>query len=196
MVLAPPLNPDIVRQLTEKGLLREGHFAYRSGQHTSVMVNRDRLLTDPHSASRMGYALAKSFFTSKIDTVATPSVWGAGLAQWVAWFLEPRAQVIFATPSSDDTMEIAANFHELVTGKRVLLVDNLIFTGETMSRFEALITALGGQVVGIGCLWSSATQEFNDREVVGLLNQSFPSWVESSCPLCRGQEVELESLPW
>jgi adenine/guanine phosphoribosyltransferase-like PRPP-binding protein len=160
------------------------------------MVSRDRLLADPHAASQMGYALAKAFFTSKVDTVATPSVWGAGLAQWIAWFLEPRAKVIHATPAANGNFDIAPNLHDLVDGKRILLVDNLIFTGDTMRRFEHLVTSLGGQVVGIGCLWSSTSGDINDREVVGLLNETFPIWDASTCPLCGTQEVELESLPW
>lgn len=195
MVTSAPINPSIVRQLTQAGLLRNGHFAYRSGQHTSVMVSRDRLLADPGSASQMGYALAKAFFTAKVDTVATPSMWGAGLAQWIAWFLEPRAKVIFATPSGED-LEIAPNLHDLVAGKRILLVDNLIFTGDTMRQFEQLVTSLGGDVVGIGCLWSSTPRDINDREVVGLLNETFPSWEAGDCPLCATQDIELESLPW
>ncbi len=196
MAISAPINPGIVRKLTQAGLLRQGHFAYRSGLHTSVMVSRDRLLADPNSASQMGYALAKAFFTAKVDTVATPSMWGAGLAQWVAWFLEPRANVIFATPTPGGDLDIARNLHDLVVGKRILLVDNLIFTGDTMRQIEQLVTSLGGQVVGIGCLWSSTSRDINDRDVVGLLNESFPSWESTDCPLCDTQEIELESLPW
>ncbi len=196
MVSSAPFSPSIVRQLTRNGLLRDGHFAYRSGLHTSVMVNRDRLLADPNSASQMGYALAKAFFTSKVDTVATPSVWGAGLAQWIAWFLEPRSSVVFATPTPMGNLDIAANLHDLVEGKRILLIDNLIFTGDTMRRFDHLVTSLGGQVVGIGCLWSNATQDINSRPIVGLLNDTFPIWDATTCPLCGDPDNELESLPW
>ena len=59
------------------------------------------VLTDPLAASRMGYALAKRFFTDHVATVASASIWGAGLAQWVAYFLDPKARVIYATRRDD-----------------------------------------------------------------------------------------------
>ena len=72
---APRLHASLIANLHETLLLKEGHFAFRSGRHSSVLLDRDRLLADPGNASRMGYALAKAFFTDKIDTVATPSIW-------------------------------------------------------------------------------------------------------------------------
>jgi orotate phosphoribosyltransferase len=101
MVIArSPLDSAIISRLREDGLLREGHFRYESGRHGTALLDRDRLLADPRSASQMGYALAKAFFTDKIDTVAAPSIWGGGLAQWVAYFLEPRAKVVYSTRST------------------------------------------------------------------------------------------------
>ncbi len=90
MVTPPPrLSPTTLAYLRDELLLRQGHFVFRSGRHSGALLDRDRLLADPEIGSRMGYALAKAFFTDKIDTVATPSIWGAGLAQWVAYFFYP-----------------------------------------------------------------------------------------------------------
>src|SRR3954447_27003906 len=86
------MDPTLLASLRDQGLLREGHFAFRSGRHSGGLLDRDLLLADPTIASHMGYMLAKRYFTEKIDTVAAPSIWGAGLAQWVGYFLEPRAK--------------------------------------------------------------------------------------------------------
>src|SRR5918994_2273248 len=109
------LDPTILEHLKRNRLLREGHFVYRSGRHSAALLDRDRLLADPAAASRMGYALAKRFFIDHIETVAAPSIWGAGLAQWVAYFLEPRAKVVYATPRNG-APTIAENLHELISG--------------------------------------------------------------------------------
>src|SRR5690606_20103698 len=80
-----PLSPDYttIQDVLESGnMLREGHFAFRSGMHATALIDRDLLLADPGTASRFGYTIAKAFFTDHVDTVATPSIWGAGLAQW------------------------------------------------------------------------------------------------------------------
>src|SRR5215216_6253945 len=98
------VDPTILAQIRQNGLLREGHFAFRSGRHSAGLLDRDRLLADPLFASRLGYAIAKRFFVDHVETVATPSIWGAGLAQWVGYFLEPKASVIDATQVGNDLL--------------------------------------------------------------------------------------------
>jgi len=191
-----PLHSTIVSYLKNDHLLREGHFAYRSGRHSAAWLDRDRLLADPAAASRMGYALAKSFFTSKIDTVAAPSIWGAGLAQWVAYFLEPRAKVVYSTPMPDGSRRIADNLHDLIAGQRMLLIDNLMLSGETIQQLDDDITALGGEVIGIGCLWAGGDEYLHSRDVFGLLNSRYPAYLGEECPICEGGHAEVEAVPY
>lgn len=194
MLVPSPLHSSIVSYLKNDRLLREGHFSYRSGRHSAAWLDRDRLLADPAAASRMGYALAKAFFTAKIDTVAAPSIWGAGLAQWVAYFLDPRARVVYSTPMPDGSRRIAENLHELIAGKRLLLIDNLMLSGETIQHLDGDITALGGEVVGIGCLWAGGDEHFHTREVFGLLNGRYPAYLSEECPMCEGGHAEIEPV--
>jgi orotate phosphoribosyltransferase len=193
---APPLDATILAQLRNQGLLREGHFQYRSGHHSALLLDRDRLLADPQAASRMGYALARAFFTDKVDTVAAPSVWGAGLAQWVAYFLEPRAKVVYATPLANGTRRIAANLHDMIDHKRVLLIDNVMLSGETMKMFDDQISALGGEVIGVGCLWAGDDRLPQAREVLGLLNGHYPAYTPDACPYCREGHDQIETTPY
>jgi len=191
-----PLHSTIVSYLKNDHLLREGHFAYRSGRHSAAWLDRDRLLADPAAASRMGYALAKSFFTAKIDTVAAPSIWGAGLAQWVAYFLEPRAKVVYSTPMPDGSRRIADNLHDLIAGQRLLLIDNLKLSGETIQQLDDDITALGGEVIGIGCLWAGGDEYLLSRDVFGLLNSRYPAYLGEECPMCEAGHAEVEAVPY
>lgn len=193
---ATRLDATILSYLKRDLLLREGHFAFRSGRHSGVLLDRDRLLADPQAASRMGYALAKAFFTSKIDAVASPSIWGAGLAQWVAYFLEPRAKVVYATPAPDQSRHIAENLHALIEDKRVLLVDNLIISGQTLQKFDEEVGTLGGEVIGIGTLWYSADESIRGHEVFGLLNEQYPAYAADECPICQDGQVPVEHVPY
>lgn len=193
---APRLNSTILDYLKRDLLLREGHFEFRSGRHSSALLDRDRLLADPHIASRMGYVLAKAFFTDKIDTVAAPSIWGAGLAQWVAYFLDPRAKVVYATPMKNGKRRIADNLHSLITNQRVLVVDNVIISGETISGFATGIEELGGEIIGIGTIWDLADHHLGGHEVFGLLDTLYPTELPDACPMCEQGHHEVEQVPY
>jgi orotate phosphoribosyltransferase len=192
----PHLEPTILAYLKEDGLLREGHFAFRSGSHSSALIDRDRLLSDTQAASQMGYALSRMFFGVKVDTVASPSIWGGGLAQWVAYFLEPRAKVVYATPLADGQRTIADKLHPMIQGKRVLIVDNLIISGETVLWLKSEIVRLGGEVVGITSLWDSLDAGAGDLGAVSLLNELYPAYPAAECPLCTAGDTEPETVPY
>ena len=93
------IDPRIVADQA-RNLLKEGHWSFLHGGHSRGLIDRDHLLSDPVAASHMAYALAKQFFTDHIETVATPSIWGAGLAPGRR---DSRSQgeVAYATPSED-----------------------------------------------------------------------------------------------
>jgi orotate phosphoribosyltransferase len=192
----PRLHPSLLADLHNTLLLKEGHFAFRSGRHTSVLLDRDRLLADPANASRTGYTLAKAFFTDKVDTVATPSVWGVALAQWVAWFLEPKAKVVHAIPTDKGERHIPDNLRRMLDGKRVLLVDNLIVSGNTLQEFADEVAGLGAEITGLGALWDLADPTIHGMRVVALLDDVYPAWLPGNCPICASGDHEIENIPY
>lgn len=189
------IEPTILAQLRQGGLLREGHFAFRSGRHSTALLDRDLLLADPLFASRLGYAIAKRFFVDHVETVATPSIWGAGLAQWVGYFLEPKAKIVDATPRAGELV-IADELIDLIRGRRVLLVDNLIISGQTMSRFVSKVDELGATIVGIGTLWNSADDLIAGHQVFGLFNSLYEAFPPGRCPYCLNGGPPAESIPY
>jgi orotate phosphoribosyltransferase len=189
------LDSSFVAQLIDEGILRQGHFSFRSGRHGSGLIDRDLLLADPAIANHFGYAIAKEFFTSHIETIATPSIWGAGLAQWVGYYLEPKAKVVDATPANGK-LTIADKLIPLIEGQRVLLVDNLILSGETMSALLDVLHALGATVIGVAALWSSAGSELGGLTIYSTLNRHFPAWPAADCPLCAESNSRIEEIPY
>lgn len=169
----------LINEVRNAGFLTEGHFKFRSGMHSLVLLDRDRLLSDTHLASRMGYAIAKHFFLSRCDVVAAPSVWGAGLAQWVGYFLDPRRPVIY--PTGDLTLSDSARAQ--IYGKRVLIIDNLILSGNTMHGFVHTVARAEGMPIGVGTLADFSGREF-PIPVFGLLNDSLGIFSPDDCPAC------------
>lgn len=188
------INSRLLSAMRTGGLVRDGHFAFRSGQHSAVALDRDRLLSDPGFASHLGYVIAKEFFSSYVDTVAAPSMWGAALAQWVAYFLQPKATIVFAQPDTGG-FEIPASLTDAIAGKRVLLIDNLIISGETMRRFAVAIEERGAKVVGAGTLWTTADLLVGGRLPYGLFNKRYPVYPAGDCPLCAAG-VPSEASPY
>lgn len=187
----PRIDPRIVADLKRENLLKEGHWAFQHGGHSTGLIDRDHLLSDPITASHMAYAIAKQFFTIHVETVATPSIWGAGLALLVGGFLDPKAKIAYATPSETGPT-IAPQIEDLLRGKRVLLVDNIIRSGETISRFKELVDDLAGEVVGIATLWNLGEPEIAGHEVFGLLNSDYVVYLNGDCPACAaGSKPEL-----
>lgn len=190
-----PIDPTILKGIKADGLLREGHFAFRSGRHAQWLLDRDRLLADPEFASHLGYLLAKHYFVDKIDTVASPSIWGAGLAQWIAYFLEPKAKVISATPI-DGEITVAPGLEGHIRGRRVLLVDNIIITGITLGRFSDRLEAMDATIVGVCTLWNSGADELHGYPVYGVLNSMNPAFAPGDCPLCASGPLPAEVVPY
>jgi orotate phosphoribosyltransferase len=189
------IDPTLLAGLRQNGLLREGHFVFRSGRHSAGLLDRDLLLADPEIASHMGYALAKRYFTDHIETVAAPSIWGAGLAQWVGYFLEPKAKVVYATPDNGG-IEVAEHLIDQIAGKRVLLIDNLVMTGETIRQFLETVDRAGATVLGVGALWNAAESTINNRKVVGLLNSLYEAYPAGECPICDAGGPAPEPIPY
>ena len=197
MVMSTPrLSPTTLNYLRSELLLREGHFAFRSGKHSTALLDRDRLLADAEIGSRMGYALAKVFFTDKVDTVATPSIWGAALAQWIAYFLDPRASIVHRAPQPSGKARISDNMRPLIEGKRILLVDNVIVSGETLSSFADEVSELGGDIIGMGALWDLLDTPLRRHQVIGLLDDIYPAYPPEECPVCAESSDEPETIPF
>ncbi len=177
------LEPALIRQLASANILRYGHFAFRTGRHSAALLDRDLLLADPQMASHFGYNIAKRYFKDHVETIVTPSIWGAGLAQWVGYFLEPKAKVVDATPRNGG-LTIADKLLPLIEGKRILLVDNLVLSGQTMERLHDLTRTHGGTLVGMATLWSAAGGDIAGKPLYAALNGHFPAWAPDDCPGC------------
>lgn len=173
-------NQGLIHEIEEAGMITEGRFAYRSGMQSLKLLDRDRLLSDTHIASRLGYTLAKRYFLTRVDVVAAPSIWGAGLAQWVAYFLEPRKPVIYAR-YGDDGYQFTPG-PEYLDSKRVLVIDNLILTGATITSFVQEITAAGGTPIAVAALADLSGRDY-PIEVFGLLNDVVELFNPSNPPV-------------
>jgi orotate phosphoribosyltransferase len=184
------LQGNILNDLKRERLVREGHYAFSSGRHSAALLDLDHLTTDPVAVGHMAYAIAKAYFTNRIHTVASPSIQGAGLALWIAHYLDPKARVVGAETGSRGPL-VPSNLQDLVAGRRVLVVDDVMINGDLVGGLSRSIEECGGEVVGIACLWNVGSESLGGYEVFGLLNTAYEAWQAADCPLCaQGVPVE------
>ena len=119
------------------------------------------LLAEPKALDAAVEALCADFEDSKVDYVAAVEargfIFGAAVAQKLGVGFVPirkKGKLPYKTESvtyqleyGSDTIEVHSDAIE--TGAKVLLVDDLLATGGTMSAACRLIQKIGGRIVGI-----------------------------------------------
>jgi orotate phosphoribosyltransferase len=82
---------------------------------------------------------------------------------------------------------LPAEFHRLIRpNTKVLLVEDLISSGQTVRLLSELVESLGGQVIGIGALWRRTKKaDIDGKPIFSLVSRDFPTYPPESCPLCK-----------
>ena len=174
-----------------------GHFDYGNGFHGPVYLNPHRIFRHPSLIWRLSQDLIEILpeeIVAATDVVSGPVMGGALLAHTVAGLMDARraltrAPTSFAplSPDSDGRLSLRSFYRTVVSGKRVLLADDVRNTGETFARAKAAIEEAGGTVIG--------TVEICDR-LEALVDVGVPNFALTeyrapenhpvgNCPLCQ-----------
>jgi orotate phosphoribosyltransferase len=191
-----PINEAILERLNRGILLRTGayrtddHIVLRSGRHTSEYFAKALVTTEPTFTEGLGDIIATHFSRSVVDLVLTTG-YGAGLlGHCVARAHPGRPRCIFATKGRTDgnrtevnlTPEYRAFFAE---GGRVLIIEDILTTGETVKELVKLVESMGGQVAGIGAIWRRSTGAKFKYPLFTIVTRDVPTFAPEDCPLCR-----------
>jgi orotate phosphoribosyltransferase len=98
---------------------------------------------------------------------------------------------------ADGDFEFARGFDALIRGKRVLVVEDILTSGDSAKKVIKAIIATDGQVVGLGALCNrgAVTPEvLGIPQLEALLNINPESWTRDECPLCkRGVPIDTHA---
>jgi orotate phosphoribosyltransferase len=178
-------------------LMIDGHFDYGNGYHGRVYLNPHQIFRQPSLIWRFAQDvidILPEAIVNATEVVAGPVMGGALLAHTIAGLLDGRRSLTHPltsfAPLSVDTggaLLLRPFYRTVVSGKRVLLADDVRNTGKTFERAQALIAAAGGTVV--------ATVEIYDRleAIVDLDVPNFAlaeyraseNYPVATCPLCK-----------
>ncbi len=180
------------RLIASTGALYEnGHYKYSSGLHGSVYVEKDRVLANVDVCSKLCYRIAKHYFSERIQVVTGPSMGGAMMAPFVAYYLEPKALAVYAEGERDNRY-FRPSVVDMIAGKRVLVVEDVLDTGGSALRVIEAVEREGGEVVGIAAIWNRGNVSFKYPLYCLVEHETYEP---GDCPVCQEGKVPLEAPP-
>ena len=139
-------DDEILAEFRDADALLEGHFILSSGLRSPRYLQCARLLMDPRRAERMARALAAKLpdeVRSAIDVVVSPAMGGVIIGHEMGRALGKPAMFV---ERPQGTFELRRGF-ALDPGSRVLLVEDVVTTGQSSREAIAAIEEAGGKVV-------------------------------------------------
>jgi len=173
-------------------LMLNGHFDFGNGYHGAVYLNPHQLFRYPSTIWRFAQDLLDILPLNVLDAtevVAGPATGGALLAHTVAGLLDSRRPITGPPTMFAPFQErkLSRFYEEQIRGRRVLLVDDIRNTGQTLAHCADRIREAGGHVL--------ATAEIYDRlEAIadaGVPNYALAEYKAPAnypvddCPLCK-----------
>jgi len=171
--------------LRDAGALLQGHFQLASGKHSSLYIEKFRLLERPTQTEALCRMIAGWARELSPHLVAGPTTGGVIISYEVARILGTRG--IFAERNEDGSPGRAfQRGFQISPGERVLVVDDVLTTGGSIRDVLDAVRKRGGEVVGVAVLVDRAGGSVDfAAPFFACLALDLPVYMPESCPLCR-----------
>jgi orotate phosphoribosyltransferase len=175
---------DAVEKMFEKsGALLKGHFLLTSGLHSPVYWEKALVIQYPEYTEKLCRMIADHFRQSGAQVVAGPTTPGIILSYEMARQLGVRA--IFAERDELGSGRVFRRGFHIAPGEKVLVVDDILTTGGSVSEVIAAVKKLGGIVVGVGVLVLRTAQEPDFGVPLYACHRTqVITYPPDKCPLC------------
>ncbi len=180
------LNRDRVLSIfRESGALLEGHFQLTSGLHSDTYFQCARVLQYPRHCELLCGEIAGAFRKSSIAAVVAPALGGIVVAQEVGRQLNARTMF---TERKDGAMQLRRGF-EIAPGEQVLVCEDGVTTGGSVTEVGDIVRTMGGRVAGIGYIVDRSGGKVKFLVDPGgrhfsVLTMDVIAYKPDACPLC------------
>src|SRR5215213_9040169 len=180
-------------------LMIDGHFDYGNGYHGRVYLNPHQLFRHPSTIWRFAQDLidlVPGELIQQTEVVAGPVTGGALLAHTIAGLLDSRRSLTHPPSSfapfgmdADERPRLRSFYRQLVSGRKVLLADDVLNTGQTLQRCAELVRAAGGTVVAAVVICDRLASIVDIGAPVIALTEyaAQENYTAGDCPLCRAE---------
>ena len=177
----------------------DGHFDYGNGYHGRVYLNPHQLFRHPSTIWRFAQDLIDVMpgeIVQATEVVAGPVTGGALLAHTIAGLMDSRRSLThppcaFAPFTYDPAggLTLRAFYARGLSGKRVLLADDIRNTGDTFARCAALVREAGGTVLASVEIYDrlEAVAEIGAPNFALAEYRAPENFKAGACPLCEAR---------
>lgn len=178
---------DVERVLKDLKVLQEGHFLLNSGLHSKYYFQKFRILENPDATTKLSRIIVEEFKNKKVDWIIGPTTGGIIIAFEVA-----RQLGVFSGFAEEQGGKRVVGRGFDISGKRVLLVDDVMTTGKSLVETIDAIREKGGEVIGVAVLIDRSEKElpFTPFAVYKTVVENYEP---EECPLCRSG-MQLQKL--
>jgi len=150
-----PTQEEVVALLRRTGGLRDGHFEYPNGVHSTEYLQVALTMRYFQDAKILSVALSRKLrahndirvMIPQLSVVA-PATGGLPVAYGVCEALRAH-QVYWAERDNTDEPQHFRQFLNVKPGEKVLLVDDILRTGKKLAELKSLVEEQGGEVVAL-----------------------------------------------
>jgi orotate phosphoribosyltransferase len=150
-----PTQEEVVALLRRTGGLREGHFEYPNGLHADEYLQVALTMRYYEAAKILGVGLSRQL-RSHADirvmipelSIVAPATGGLPVAYSVCEALRAHQVYWSERENAAEPMRFR-EFLDIKPGEKVLLVDDILRTGQKLSELKTLVESQGGEVVGL-----------------------------------------------
>jgi orotate phosphoribosyltransferase len=190
-----PTEADVVRILRETGALREGHFEYPSGLHSNEYLQVPLAMRYYQHARTLSVGLSRLLRANteiraiipELSIVA-PATGGLPVAYGVCEALRAK-QVYWAEREDENDPLRFRQYLEQHPGEQVVLVDDILRSGNKLTEMQYLLESRGATVVAIGVIIyqpTPRTRDFGALPLYYLAKLEASYYADArSCELCK-----------
>jgi orotate phosphoribosyltransferase len=197
-------------------ILENDHFVFTGGNHGSSYFNKDAIYQHPRQAQVLYERLAGHYYGKGIEVIVVPAIGGVALEQNVARLFypcedQPEVIAIFAEDEEisreieiDGKLTkvkiptgrkiIRRGYAKEVPGKTILVLEDVLTTGNSARKVIEAVRELGGEVIGLGVICNRGNitpDQMGGVPIFSLLTGEdlkdidFSTYSEEECPLCK-----------
>jgi len=178
---------EILEMFRKTGAFLEGHFQLTSGLHSPHYFQCAKVLQYPEFAHVLCGEIVERYLGRRPDAVIAPALGGIVVGQEVGRQLNLRTMF---TERKEGTMQLRRGF-SVSPGEKVLVCEDVVTTGGSVTEVMEIVRGLGGLVAGVGAIVDRSGGKSGILDFYAPLVMDALSYKPESCPLCaKGVPVE------
>src|SRR5690349_20807420 len=190
-----PTPEEVVRVLRDTGALRDGHFEYPSGMHSNEYLQVPLAMRYYQHARTLSVGLSRLLRANteiraiipELSIVA-PATGGLPVPYGVCEALRAK-QVYWAEREDENDPLRFRQYLEQHPGEQVVLVDDILRSGNKLTEMQHLLESRGATVVAIGVVIyqpTPRTRDFGSLPLYYLAKLEASYYADArSCELCK-----------